>query len=199
MTVAYAQQFDQAVVERYRAAPAVRSVLHRMGSLEEKSIGEKPVHMTAAQYRIAEMDHRCDWGECSTEAPWLILHHAQNACDELDRTINNWKNPDCMRGLRGLPKEAANSVKSIRRRIDPTLYGIEKELDPQQAARAAYDALEGKALQSINDLFNPANTAYLPKSKLRAHHIRRVCQILTEFHLDLRMWRDELKESLCSA
>lgn len=191
--MAYTHQFDQAVVERYRTAPTVRSVLHRMGSLEEKSFGEKPVHMTVAQYRIAEMEHCSDWGESFTEAPWFILHHARNASDELGRTINNWTSPVCTNGLRGLHKEATNSVKNIRRRIDPTLYGIEKELDPCKVARTAYDALEGKASQAINDLFTSAITAHVQQSKLRAHQISGVCRILMEYQLDLQAWSDELR------
>lgn len=193
MNMSYTHQFDQAHVDRYREAATVRSVLHRMGGLDEKSSGDKPPHKTITEYRIAEMDHCCDWGESYTDAPWLILHHARNASDELGRTINNWMSPVCTSGLKGLGKEATNSVKNIRGRIDPTLYGIEKELDPHKAARAAYDALEEKALQAINDLFNPANTTHIPKSKLRAYHISDVCQILSEYQQDLQAWSDELR------
>ncbi|MFM2029144.1 MAG: hypothetical protein RL517_335 [Pseudomonadota bacterium] len=191
--MAYTHHFDQAVVARYRTAPTVRTVLHRMGSIQEKSIGFKPSNISTTQHRILEMDQRCDWGESYTEAPWLILHHARNASDQLERTINNWQNPVCTKSMIGIHPKAIQSVDSIRERIDPTLHGIEKELDSCHAARTAYDAIERKALLSITNLFDSDKNAWLPKSKLRGHQINGICQILTEFQTDLSAWNAELK------
>ena len=191
--MAYTHHFDQAVVARYRTAPTVRTVLHRMGSIQEKSIGFKPPNMSTTQHRILEMDQCCDWGESHTNAPWLILHHARNASDHIEGTIRNWKNPICTNDLKGLHKEANNSIKNIRERIDPTLHGIEKELDSCHAARTAYDAIERKALLSITNLFDSDKNTCLPKSKNRGHQINGICQILTEFQTDLSAWNAELK------
>ncbi len=191
--MAYTHHFDQAVVERYKTAPTVRSVLHRMGSIKEVLLGNKPMNISTKQYRILEMDQRCDWGESYTEAPWLILHHARNASDQLERTINNWENPVCTKSMIGIHPKAIQSVDSIRERIDPTLHGIEKELDSCHAARTAYDAIERKALLAITNLFDSDQTACMPKSRLRGHQINGICQILTEFHADLSAWNAELR------
>lgn len=191
--MAYTHHFDQAVVERYKTAPTVRSVLHRMSSIKEVLLGNKPMNISTKQYRILEMDQRCDWGESYTEAPWLILHHARNASDQLERTINNWENPVCTKSMIGIHPKAIQSVDSIRERIDPTLYGIEKELDSCHAARTAYDAIERKALLAITNLFDSDQTACMPKSRLRGHQINGICQILTEFHADLSAWNAELR------
>ena len=164
--MSYTNHFKNEVVDRYKTAPTARALLQRMGSLEDKHFGEKSPEITVTQHRIAEIDECSDWGESYTQAPWFILHHARNASDELGRIINNWMSPVCTHGLRDLHNEATDSVKSIRRRIDPTLYGIEKELDPCRAARAAYDELEDKSLQAINVVFDPATTAHMPKDGL---------------------------------
>ena len=194
--MSFTSLFDHTHVNRYKKAPTVRAVLQRMNSLKEKPFGDKPPDITTSQHRIAEIEDCGDWGETHTLAPWFILHHARNASDELGRILDNWTNPVCMHGLKALDKEAINSVRSIRRRIDPTLYGIEKELDPRRAARAAYDALESKVFDAVYDLFNPINTAHVSKTKQRAYQISSVCKILSQYQKDLKAWTEELRVSI---
>ncbi len=194
----YTDEFDQAVIDRYKAAPAVRQVAVRMGQTE-KSIELKSAGMSITQHRIAEMDYRCDWGEVYTEAPEMILHHSKNAVDLIDSAVRIWCFPAATSGLRNLHNEAINSIKTIRQRIDPALYGIERELDPCKAARNAYDAIENKALRAFRNLFDSANTVQIPPSKLRTHHVNGIRQTVTDFQNDLRIWAGQLQERIGSS
>jgi len=163
-----------------------------MHALENRPIGFKPKHMTVAQYRIAEMDLDGDFGTAYTKAPFYITHHSSCALERADQVVRCWSNPNNLKGRANLHKTSVEVVKAFRERIDPVLYGLEKELDPNRAARTAYEAIEDNAFAAINRLFLPATTASVPRSRLRIQQISGIHEVLSEFARDYAAWVSEL-------
>lgn len=193
----YTHSFIQDHVERYRTAPIARAVVSRMGGLPASYPNFSPAHvagMKCIPRGILEIQECSDWGESYTDAPRYIQNHARGACERIEYHCNNWYSNT--QGLRNPDAFAVRQIKGLRERIDPALYGIEKELDPTGSARAAYEAIENKAIDAINALFDPANPAAIPKSKVRAYRIDGIEAIMKSFAQDLQSWTDELVDCI---
>lgn len=128
-------KLDPNVASIYKTAQTVRSVVHRMGGVnnqEDFTYHGKSKDGGIKEHRIREIQERGDLGTPYTNAFWYFSHHTSAALSELDTQIGHWDYMTKNLGRENVFKRVGGFITRTGERIEPACFAIhEADIDRQ--------------------------------------------------------------------
>jgi len=137
---------DPDVVSGYKTAQTVRSVMHRMGSLNNKTdftYHGKTSASGITEHRIREIQELADLGTPYTNAVWHFSHHTTEAVSELDSHLGHWDLMGKYLGREAVFKRGQGFIVSTHKRILPACFAIH-DADTDDQAQRSYRAMSDR-------------------------------------------------------
>ncbi len=188
-------KLDPNVASIYKTAQTVRSVVHRMGGVnnqEDFTYHGKSKDGGIKEHRIREIQERGDLGTPYTNAFWYFSHHTSAAVSELDSHIDQWDFMAKHLGKGDVFKGVGGFITRTGERIEPACFAIHEADIDGQAKKSYQDVCDRWAKrclgesQSYKDQKNLATKNQ--RRAIRQAEVAAAREILEGFRGDLAAW-----------
>lgn len=191
---------DPKVVSVYRTASAVRSVMYRMGGLNNHAdftYHGKASGSAITEHRIREIKELGDLGTSYTNATWYFSHHSSEAVSELDSQISGWDFMSKHLGREDVFGRVNGFVTRTRERILPACFAID-EADINGQARKSYQEMCDRWMQQCSNQsqhYRVEKNVAPPSQKhaIRQAEIAAAKVTLQGFRDDMAAWVKEVQ------
>lgn len=194
---------DPDVVSGYKTAQAVRSVMHRMGGLNNKSDFAYHGRTSSGgitEHRIREIQELGDLGTTYTNGPSYFQRHASEAVNALDSHLGQWDFIAKYLGREDVFKRVEGFINRSHERILPACFAI-NEADINDRVQKSYQEMCDHWIGQCRirrQIYHGEKqvAAQSLKRVLRQAEIAAAKEILEGFRGDLSAWVEEIRAQI---
>ena len=196
-------KLDPDVVSGYKTAQAVRSVMHRMGSLNNQADFTYHGKTSAAgitEHRIREIQALADLGTTYTDGLSYFRRHASEAISALDSHLEHWAFMTKHLGRENVFERVEGFISRTRERILPACFAIHEADTDDQAQRSYREMSElwmkQCSSQSQNYRVEKNVAPRSQKHAIRQAEIAAAKVTLQGFRDDMAAWVKEVQTQI---